>query len=60
MARNLATIKKMQQDYELQKRQLKIKERLIEGEDVGDNQVVINIVRAKPKNKSNEVIDDDE
>ena len=60
MARNLATIKKMQQDYELQKRQLKIKERLIEGEDVGDNQVVINIVRAKPKSKSSEVIVDDE
>ena len=49
----------MQQDYELQKRQLKIKERLIEGEDVGDNQVVINIVRAKPKN-TKEVTDDDE
>lgn len=67
IARNLAQIKKIQQDYkvqqkqlELQERQLKIKERLIEGDDVGDNQITINIVRAKPKNAEEEVEDDDE
>lgn len=68
IARNLAQIKKIQQDYaiqkkqlELQERQLRIKERLIEGDDVGDNQITINIVRAKPKNaEEKEVEDDDE
>lgn len=67
IARNLAQIKKIQQDYimqqkqlQLQERQLRIKERLIEGEDVGDNQITINIVRAKPKSAEKEVEKDDE
>lgn len=67
IARSLAQIKKIQQDYvmqqkqlELQERQLKIKERLIEGEDVGDNQITINIVRAKPKSAKEKEEDDDE
>lgn len=51
IARNIASIKKMQQEFELQKRQLKLKEKLLEAGKLEDNQVTINIVRATKKNK---------
>lgn len=56
IARNYASIKKMQWDYELQKAQHKLKEQLInEAADSEDCGITINIVRASKKGE-----DDDE
>lgn len=56
IARNNATIKQMQQefelkkkDYELKLRQLKLKEKMIELGESEDSQITINIVRANKK-----------
>lgn len=48
IAKNIASIKKMQQDFELQKLQLKLKEKALEeGKDIEDSQITINIVSKK-------------
>jgi hypothetical protein len=54
IAKNIASIKKMQQDFELQKLQLKLKEKALEeGKDIEDSQITINIV-SKKKAEDNE------
>lgn len=58
IARNIAQIKKMQQDYELQKRQMKLKEKMLEAGEIEDSNITINIVRASKKQE--EVQEDDE
>ena len=55
IAKNIASIKKMQQDFELQKLQLKLKEKALEeGKDIEDSQITINIVSKKKAEDSEE------
>lgn len=46
IARNLAQIKKMQQDFELAKEKLKLQQSLASAAEEGDSNITINIVRA--------------